>query len=1249
MPRHAPWRPLYLRYHVLGAFSLLFTVLIVCLERLLAFSTKNVGLAGNTYNLYYLWTYGPTAIIALIGAFWARVECQTKLIAPWAKMAEGPTEARNSLTLDYLSMFQPGSLIRALQYRDHAVAAATAISIIIRLLIIISTGLITLSPIDVYHSEIPVQLQTEFVDNADRLTANGALAIYALDGNSRLNTPLPSGTSSEYAYPIIASEVDSISFNTTVDGFSAGLNCEIAELSLDTDSSSYAGFNFTLKTANCDIRGEWFTENKTEYSDNYTFGQFVWDPCFGSAEADKDNRRVAITFATVKLTLEDSKNVTFDLLRANSLICTPTYGIGAIGIEQSGSVTQISGPRDTGSRTLSNIHPWDILDTYQTSGAILIGFPGILISGTDVDLDWYSRVPLGMANATPAGMPSLQSLFNPQEMGDFVNNFFQQYAAILVHYSLMQPASIPARGSALVVEDRLQVHSMTTHWMSALLAICILLVLVITYTIPTQLVFPRSPSTLIEMAVILSQSIQFLRILRPMGASKLADLETLLAGWRYRVNSAQSEHFSISYSSQKTPVGETVKFRNTEKHGGHPTVLNPIIRFAAYSLFMLILATLELTLWLSQKHNGLGAIRDDTYLHYLWTVCPTIVFGLIGTYCAAVEFKIRCLTPYAHLRGGAMFRSTIGLDLINRFPLFIIIEEVRSGSYAALFATAAVITSSFLTIFSASLFYAAPVDTIVSATLCTTSLISNRTSTIKIDENMWATHGDDGLLATSLILLSNISYPPFTYEDMIFPGFELAIDPSYDGTLGIPNSLIFINAIVPAVRPRVSCRLYNESQVRTNLTLNTTSPNLDGSYSLRGENHIDVVIDHQDCKWSGNLSIGDTILDEAYFGATHGPPTVSANPTVSAGCSEYFWVWGHWTQSNHADGNYNTAASAMGCNTTLETIHVEVSFTGHDLQFDPHDPPRPVEASAQNVGPVGVDSFYEFLPEIAPNSKDNLDPFFTHLTTSRYAIPIEMLGSSSQAQGVASAIRFQHSVSQAQSINLNRSSLVPFSCGGTSSNLSSPNDLFTTERLISAIPWLNSTREHPATVRDATSGRRVFQDAASTQILAALLAAILLCSIASWLLMRDTKILPRSPTSIASAAALLAGGNLFDYLDLARARARMTDADADADIEAAAFAFRGPNVMFRLGWWSNRRRRSSEQLGAENGDRDEDQEERFAIYLDDTDVNCGEERAEVTNESADSMEMATLEDLDDELDALEQNYTGSGEEINTRL
>ena len=82
--------------------------------------------------------------------------------------------------------------------------------------------------------------------------------------------------------------------------------------------------------------------------------------------------------------------------------------------------------------------------------------------------------------------------------------------------------------------------------------------------------------------------------------------------------------------------------------------------------------------------------------------------------------------------------------------------------------------------------------------------------------------------------------------------------------------------------------------------------------------------------------------------------------------------------------------------------------------------------------------------------------------------------------------------------------------------------------------------------------------AASTRALEALLGAALALLVVGWLRMRQTDVLPLAPTTIASVAALIAGGNLVEKLPADAAWRRRADV-------AAALRAAGA-TEFWIGW-----------------------------------------------------------------------------------
>lgn len=65
-----PWRPRWLRRRVIFAFAAWFVAIAAILEPLFSFSQRASGIASSKENLYYLWTFGPTAgeIFLIVGS-----------------------------------------------------------------------------------------------------------------------------------------------------------------------------------------------------------------------------------------------------------------------------------------------------------------------------------------------------------------------------------------------------------------------------------------------------------------------------------------------------------------------------------------------------------------------------------------------------------------------------------------------------------------------------------------------------------------------------------------------------------------------------------------------------------------------------------------------------------------------------------------------------------------------------------------------------------------------------------------------------------------------------------------------------------------------------------------------------------------------------------------------------------------------------------------------------------------------------
>lgn len=1192
--RMVEWQPFYLRRRALAVFFIVFAGCIVVLQALLAASDRNMGLGASQEKLHYLWTYGPTAMLTLLAAFWARVASQAKLTAPWINMYKGPTEAERSILLDYLSIWQPMSVFAALRNVDYTVAATSANVMIIKILIVVSTALITLSPVSVAHSEIPLRVKSEFVDSTSGFS-NAPLAYYAFRGMVDLQTSENDGLQSNYAYQLVKAVLPTTThFITTVDGFSADLDCEAADVGLiDSrraviNKTDYVRLDLGLNSANCQMKMKLLGPSAAgQLGVPHNFYRFEPGTCVGTT-ASKDDLRVGVVFSSINYTemelvqhvtkpsIQDVYNITSHLLPSRGFVCKPTYNIKTIQLEKNSTQTSISLPAVSTSRQLSQVHPWDIMTAHFSSFQNLLNVDSrasyttnYILNSTGIPADVDG--PMGLAfelASTTTGLPSAASLLDEGNGRRLIEAYYQQYAAIIAHTMLTQTSSIASVGYALMTEDRLIVRSLAAHLMTGSLVLAMVLVLVVWLAQPERTVLPRSPSTPIGTAILLQHSKTVIQSLSGMGAASKRSLGELLSCWEYQSQREDQGRFTINHVVQ-SPTNDELEMRSSERYRAHPRTLQPLLRFSVYLLVAGIIAALEATLRRSRANNGLGDVGDESFVHYLWTTIPAIVLTLLGMYFAGVDFDVKSLTPYVNLKRGAPFRTSMGLDLVNRFTVPTILKEIETRSFAALACTVTVALTSILTVFTSSLFYPTSVLSFLPAQLDTRSLIYNGVVDPANDSE------GQGLLAASLIFNSNLSYPAFTYEDLVFPDLDLALG-SASGALSSYNTSSFVtNATITAVRPRLSCRIYEPQHIHANISIGQDVTrifrNASGNTTVayRFSNPLSIVVDEEHCNvpadTGANLMLGtgtNTSID-GYF--AYGDTTLPG--AMVTGCSDFLYMWGGWALTPDGRSVDELSTFAMGCNESLESVDVAATFFGADLRIDPGYPPVVDEESAKAIDiPANIkhnNIYYRLAPLSGSYGASTLDVFFLTATSSRYAVPVESLGDASQMSAVADSVRFHHCIIRAQIASSSYRGPVYPVAGQISADL----------RVVGSV---NDTLSHPAAITDTSTRRRVVQDPVSTHVIEALLAATLVCSIGGWLLMRETNVLPRSPTSISSAAALLADGNIFDYLP---------DDVPWATKENLAGIF-GPGAIFRLGWRPTL----------------DGTEERFAIYVEQQDA-----------------------------------------------
>jgi hypothetical protein len=117
---------------------------------------------------------------------------------PWEEMAKGPQPATKSLFLDYISSNPAISFLRSLKNRHWPVAVVLLGSLLIKVLIVVSTGLFILNHV-VRPQSIPGMMVEEFKVNYFNSSGTDDTAGLIYTGILLGEIDYPPGTNAEYA------------------------------------------------------------------------------------------------------------------------------------------------------------------------------------------------------------------------------------------------------------------------------------------------------------------------------------------------------------------------------------------------------------------------------------------------------------------------------------------------------------------------------------------------------------------------------------------------------------------------------------------------------------------------------------------------------------------------------------------------------------------------------------------------------------------------------------------------------------------------------------------------------------------------------------------------------------------------------------------------------------------------------------------------------------------------------------------
>ncbi|KAI0405028.1 hypothetical protein F4802DRAFT_211548 [Xylaria palmicola] len=1085
----------YLRRIVLVAFILCFAALAVTIQALLAFSNQNQGLAKSDANLHFAFKYGPTLVLTVVAALWSRVEFQAQMDAPWRRLARGPISAEKSLLLDYQDYFAPKALWKALANHDWAVALSMAVTFLLTGTMLLSTTLLnpTAVPLSV---PFPVKLQNAFAGNWSRLinTESESIELNILNLVNNV-TNYPEGTLSNMAYPRFRPGSDTrLDYHFTSNGLIFNVPCQSANLvsfvvSIPGTDEQDTVWTATLQSDECDTSlriSDGYASNTTKYLNLCRQGSCQGQTVLWVANVEVDAHSMLP-------------------LRSSQIICFPSYHTSQMDVSAfGGNLKNIVPRQEDKGELLTNVTVGDFT-------TVLLGWELTTCFGfEDIVPELCSlRTTLGVWAIVGALFdsihPSIDSMFNTSMLQRFTTRGFEQVFVLLASNSLTEPAESTIQGIASSTEDRVFVQSVSAHVMTGLLATSVLLACSLIAIARPDSRVPKYPTSVVDLGALFCHPSSKALLTKLSGhccaSEALAGLELQsvlevestpkpCAG-RKGVPRCSAYYVEAPRTPTTTP-GNSDESPPPKSRSG-PAMLLIAFRLAIALSTLAVLIALEVSL--RNSENGLAIASQSQAWNYLWQLVPAAILTLIRFYHSAVDFNIRALQPFHHMKQGKESNLLAKLNLLDKSLPSIIGTEVHSGSFAPLSTTVSRFIASFLTIASASLFYS-------KSTLSISKSQLRAEDGFNIIPGVYDSKVDR---LTDLIFEGNMTYPQFTFEDLVFPG--LTVTESQFATGVEPNMLEYASTI-PALHPNLNCKLYD------------ATPNISMGFD-EGSKPENFTIEIGQCTFEQTFPKCDVSKLDVYLGQWILQfdqrricyPEMEPYPLI--------FLWGMI-----ACGDLDrSVASVLVCNETLEEVDVDVSFFGPELGIDPALPPTIQSGSAKTSALEINRAYHDYLslftsvipqPENPPGAFLMLgDPFILFMS-SRFGLSYADFGNASHAQATADAIQFQFRVLRAQAINIDQRVSMPRDVNSTASLETWPS---------------NSAALYSVTVRDNKGQERVFQDSTSTRILQALLGTILVLSVLSWVMMpRAGTLLPHSATNLGETLAMLARGNVWEFL-----------------------------------------------------------------------------------------------------------------------
>jgi len=1003
----------------LSVFAVVLLGLLIALGVLKYLVDRDRGLTIIISN-HYTWTYGPTAILVLVTAYWRLVDYNCKALTPWAELAKGPANADRNLLLDYVSPFLGLTVVTAAR-RGHFSVSLTGLGFLLsKLVTIASTGLFF--PADIPSEPVQVQMsQITRFNNVTNFTESrdpGVWPFYTAFAILEKDYPLSEGADNVHVYESFRPMNDSSASNATFQVEASALVPRVSCSTVDVDripdeDGTTMVWRLQVKNGSdwvCPLSGatnDGISIVSLNIETKYCPPRQLW-PSFGQLtcthdkpEDNSENYPLFVGLSDVRYT--QKYNISLDghvygdmitpesydleVLKTTAMLCTVshteqltrlTYNMSAIQSPVQSAELLPTAP----NISLRNIPPGYLSSALnyasQSAGSMsagnLFGQTDPYSAFTDQPINTLLTMVAEYADINYASL-----LDRPVDMAEGVQDVLHQMAIQIMKSVLLSPTNetfrgIEAAGQRIEVGSRLQVQELSMIVMLVGVSCMVILIVLVMFVRPV-VNHAMNPTTLAAAAHTLQNSQRVQAQLSGLVFGPRQHSEATLRKSQWFCQGSLPEMLLHSTSGVEESQERKEPPSSTPIGYYRPFTLTKPFLWLTFLVPLLLIGILEYLQHLSDNASnpGIASLSAESLAQSLVArYIPAVVALLVATMFNCFDINTAILSPFSTMIDRGISNDDLSHTWLDRTPPMMIYHAIKRRQWAYSLTTLASVVGSILTIVISGLY--------------TVENISNPEPVNLITQDSWNMSFHQGLstdngtaLVSSLIESANLSYPAFTFDELVFP--SMALDTTNDEFRSGGSGLI--DAKVPALRAELDCTEIPFNLMNYSFSWNSkylspqtfiqghiplpdhcrlgsvygnesfVSMSMDaGGWWSDGDNNVSYVgqaLDVHVGAWPG-------MEDKDVFYEETGRTALPNQPDNPPGCPSMLIFYGFLDGNNFTDNVWRS----MLCDQKIQKLTTEITLSLPDLQVSTEHPPVVDESTMEYLssGPNGETSFW---------------------------------------------------------------------------------------------------------------------------------------------------------------------------------------------------------------------------------------------------------------------------------------------------